>query len=214
MKITVSYINSLSDPRFTILKLNSCDNVDAIHMDLMDGKYVENKNFEIDELIPLMDGVTKPIDVHLMTLEPEKYIDTLLRMNTNIIFFHPFVSCEPFTLIKKIKENHKKAGIVINPDESYKDLEKYIPYVDAVLVMSVTPGKGGQRFLRESLVNYELMREEKNKYLFEVYVDGGINDENIKAVKDADGVVVGSYICLSDDYAKKVDELKTVLMNS
>lgn len=207
MKITVSYINSKYDISTTIKKIMEVDKIANIHADLMDGIYVKNKNFTLQELGNVLRNVSKKIDVHLMTVNPEQYIDTLCNLNTNIIFFHPKTTKNPLDLIQKIKDKKRIPGIVINPNENISSYLDLYEFIGAVLIMSVIPGEGGQNFMRESLVNYELIRELRPKYNFLIYVDGGINDKTIKYVKDSDGVVVGSYICLSDDYKKQVDSL-------
>lgn len=208
MKITVSYISSKFDTKTTIKKIDECENADTIHADLMDGIYVPNSTFDINEFPKLFEGIKKAIDVHLMVINPESYIEKLVKLNTNIIFFHPNSTKDPDALIKFIKDNNKKAGIVINPTEDVKDFIEYLEYVDAVLIMSVEPGKGGQHFLKETLVNYELIKEQKKNHLFELYVDGGINDETISYVKDADGIISGSFICNSDDFENQINKLK------
>lgn len=208
MKVTVSYINSKYDIEKTISKIDKCSNVDAIHVDLMDGKYVPTKNFEKNELVSLLKNVDLPLDVHLMTKEPESYLEVLFKLKLNIIYFHPSATGNALALINLIRKFNRKVGIVINPDENCRDFKEFFPLVDAILVMSVMPGKGGQHFLREALVNYQLLRRESKNYIFELFVDGGINDETISFVKDADGVVSGSFICNSDDFEKQVDKLK------
>lgn len=207
MKITASYISSNYETRQTIEMLDKCQNIDSIHVDLMDGKYVLNNNLNIDELPNLFTNINKKLDVHLMVEEPEQYIDDLFKLNTNIIFFHPSTTKDPSGLINIIKDNNKKAGIVINPDENIKDFKEYFDEVDAILIMSVVPGKGGQTFLRDTLVSYELLKVEKKQYNFMIYIDGGINEETVKFVKEADGVIAGSFICKSDDFEKQISKL-------
>ena len=211
MKITVSYINSKYDNKETIKKIDSLKNVAAIHADLMDGCYVSETNFNKNELGKLFSNTKKKIDVHLMTIDPEEYVDELYKLNTNIIFFHPKTTKNALDLINDINSHHCKSGIVINPDEDAYLYEGLYKEVDAILIMSVIPGKGGQHFLRDSLVNYELIKELKDKYHYEIYVDGGINDETIKFVKDSDGVIVGSYVCLNDNYQNQIDNLLSSL---
>lgn len=207
MKVTVSYISSKFDINKTIEKIDA-SSADAIHVDLMDGKYVPNSNFDIKELPKLFLTINKPLDIHLMTENPEQYLDTLFKLNTDIIFFHPSTTDDPIKLIEDIQNHNRRAGIVINPNEDIKDFIKYLETADAVLIMSVTPGKGGQQFLKSSLVNYELIKEQKKYYFFELYVDGGINDETVDYVKDANGVISGSFICNSDDFESQINKLK------
>ncbi len=208
MKVTVSYINSKFDLQTTLKKIDKCENVDYIHVDLMDGKFVPTKNFEKKDLLKIFKDIDHPLDVHLMTEEPESYLEVLFKLNLHIIYFHPSTTGDGLAFINLIRKFNRKVGIVINPNENCRDFKDYFPLVDAVLVMSVTPGKGGQHFLRESLVNYQLLRSESKNYIFEIFVDGGITDETISFVKDADGVVSGSFVCNSDDFEKQVNKLK------
>ena len=208
MKVTVSYLSSKYDFSTTLKKIEATS-ADAIHADLIDGKYVGTKNFEINELKEAFAISAKPIDIHLMTINPEDYISSLGKLEkVNILFFHPSTSINAIKCIELIKSMGKKAGIVINPTEDIKKFTSLFPLVDAVLLMSVEPGRGGQRFLRESLVNYELIKEVRKNYIFEFYVDGGINEETISYVLDADGIIVGSYVCNSDNFEIPVNVLR------
>ena len=207
MKVTVSYISSKFDIITTLKKIEETS-ADAIHADLMDGIYVQSKNFEKNQLLTFFKNVQKPIDFHLMTVHPEEYLDILCSVNANIIFFHPEATTDALALIEKIQMRGKKAGIVINPTQDIKQFQSYFPIVDAVLLMSVTPGKGGQHFLRSSLVNYELIKEARKNYIFELYIDGGINEDTISFVGDADGIISGSYICKADNYEIPINVLR------
>lgn len=207
MKITVSYLSKINDLTSTLAKIEQTS-AEAIHLDLMDLSYVNEQSFIEDTFPDYFQNIQKPLDAHLMVNNPEKYLDMLLKIKTEMIFFHPSTSMSPLEFIKKIKSHNILAGIVINPSEDTKDFLKYLEFVDAVLIMSVNPGKGGQKFLRESLVNYELIKEEKKNYNFLLYVDGGINDETITYVKEADGVIVGSYVCDALNYEMQIQSLK------
>lgn len=208
MKVTASYLGSEYDNKYLIKKYDLCKNIDTIHADLMDGTYTPYTNFDRKSLIEWFSDIKKPVDVHLMVNEPEKYLDTLLHFNSNIIFFHPSVSKDPQEFIKNIKSHKKKAGIAIAFNERIEDYNDYFPLIDAVVLLSIVPGKGGQKFIREALVNYEFLKEKREEYHFELYVDGGINDETISYVSDADGVISGSFIFNGNDFEKQVNILK------
>ncbi|MEG0977330.1 MAG: ribulose-phosphate 3-epimerase [Bacilli bacterium] len=205
MKVAVSYINSKYDPLKTINLIDSSI-ADYIHVDLMDGLYVENKNFTISEINKLLGKVKKPLYIHLMVMNPDKYLNDLALLNTELICFHPSTSKDPIKLIDNIKNLGIKVGIVINPNENIDDFSKYFPLVDHVLLMSVTPGLGGQSFILNTVDKIKEIKEQN--YSFELAVDGGINNETIKYLKDVDMVISGSFICMSDDFNKAIKELK------
>lgn len=203
--ISVSYITSKLNRLETIKKIDESF-ADLIHVDLMDGIYVENKNFTIDELKNNFNDTKKELDVHLMVNNPIEYIDALTKLKTKIITFHLDSTNNPIEVINKIKENNILVGVAINPSDDLNILDEYYDLIDYVLIMSVVPGKGGQKFMPEVLNKINLL-ENKNKL---IGIDGGINNETIKYLKDykIDIYVSGSYICMSDDYNKKINELK------
>ena len=211
MNITVSYLSKINELDSVLKKIDQTS-ADSIHLDLIDGLYVGTKNFYIETLPNLFRNVSKPLDVHLMVENPEDYVNVLYKMPTNIIFFHPKTSKDVEKLIFDIKNHGKKAGLVINPNEDFKDFKMYLSLIDAILILSVYPGKGGQKFIRDSLVNYELLKEEKKNHHYLIYVDGGINDETITYVKDADGTIVGSYVCDATDYEKQIQSLRNAIV--
>lgn len=203
--ISVSYITSKLNRIETIKKIDESV-ADLIHVDLMDGVYVENNNFTISELENNFNDVNKELDVHLMVNNPIKYIDVLTKLKTKLITFHLDSTNNPIDVINKIKENNILVGVAINPDDSLNVLDKYYDLIDYVLIMSVVPGKGGQSFMPEVLNKIKLL-ENKNKL---IGIDGGINSETIKYLKgyNIDIYVSGSYICMSDDYNKQIELLK------
>lgn len=207
MKVVVSYINSMFDKRKTI-KLIDESIADGIHVDLMDGKYVANKNFEITELPSLFASITKPLDIHLMTNNPSKNFTELFKLKPACIYIHPSTEENPIKALEDITSMNIDAGIVINPDEDTLGFEKYFPYVKRVLLMSVYPGKGGQEFLDSTLSRLKELNSYQEKYNFEIYIDGGINADTVKLVRAADGVVSGSYVCNNQDFNKQISELK------
>lgn len=207
MKVVVSYINSLYDPKKTIELINKTS-ADGIHADLMDGIYVENKNFDINTLSNYFESNQKPLDFHLMVNTPSVYFDTLFKLNPECIYIHLNTETNIIDTLNKINSNNIAAGIVINPNEDLSLFDSIFPYVKRVLLMSVVPGKGGQKFIQDTKEKLINLKKYQEKYNFEIYIDGGINNETINEVSLADGVVSGSYICMSDNFEERITSLK------
>ena len=205
MKVSVSYITSKHKKSETI-KLIDESMADYIHVDLMDGNYVENKNFTIGEVIKDLSFVKKSLDVHLMVNNPDKYISKLGMLNINDIIFHPSASKNIKKTIKLIKSMGFLVGLAINPDEDIHIIDDYLNDIDIVLVMSVVPGRGGQAFIPSVLDKLDYL----SNLDLTVSIDGGINEESIEYLrnKKVDIVVSGSYICMSDNYNKNISILK------
>ena len=203
--ISVSYLKSKYERDLTINKINESI-ADYVHVDLMDGLYVPNKNFTILDLLDTLSKITKPLDIHLMVKNPEDYLDYLIKFDPKIITFHLDATDKPIEVIKKIKENNIQVGIAINPNEDIKILNDYIDLIDYVLLMSVYPGKGGQEFIPSVLEKVRLLNNKKVL----IGIDGGINKETIEYLKDykIDIVISGSFICMSDNYNESIKLLK------
>lgn len=207
MKITVSYINSLYDSKKTVDLINETS-ADAIHVDLIDGIYAGTKNFDINHLPEIFKDNRKPIDIHMMVNRPSGYLNDLLKLKPICIYIHPSTEPSAFGLLNELNNYGIKRGLVINPDEEIPSFSHYFPYVDRVLLMSVVPGKGGQKFLDNTKDRLQELISFKKDNDFEIYVDGGINDETIKEVLNADGVISGSYICMNKDFENQIMKLK------
>lgn len=206
MKIAGSFLK-IQDSKEKIDKLNNA--VDQIHFDIMDGKFTENKTLDIDMIKNNVKDLSKPIDIHLMVLDIKKYVDEVLKFSPTYITFHLEADKEVISNINYIKDKNIKVGLAINPETDFNEIYPYLDKIDLVLIMSVPPGKGGQKFIDisdrvEKL--YEL--REKNNLSYKIEVDGGIDNETIKKIKKADIAVSGSYITNSDDYAEKVNTLR------
>ena len=208
--ISVSYLKSKLSKEETIKKINE-SNADLIHVDLMDGKYVSESNFTINEVINDLKNTTKLLDIHLMTEEPLNYIKKLINLNIWCITFHLDSTKDPLKIINYLKEKHVKVGIALNPLDSINLLDNYLNLIDYVLVMSVNPGMGGQKFMPTVLPKINSLQ---NKNIL-IGIDGGINNESIKILKDykIDNIVSGSFICLSDNYNKSIDILKKIYLD-
>lgn len=207
MKITVSYINSLYDSKKTVDLINETS-ADAIHVDLIDGIYAGTKNFDINHLPEIFKDNRKPIDIHMMVNRPSGYLNDLLKLKPICIYIHPSTEPSAFGLLNELNNYGIKRGLVINPDEKIPSFSHYFPYVDRVLLMSVVPGKGGQKFLDNTKDRLQELISFKKDNDFEIYVDGGINDETIKEVLNADGVISGSYICMNKDFENRINNLR------
>lgn len=203
--ISVSYLKSIYSKKETIKKIDESI-ADMIHVDLMDGLYVENKNFTIDEVIDDLKDTLKPLDIHLMVNNPEIYIDELAKLNPYAITIHLDSTKNKDEVINQIKDYNIKVGIAVNPDENIDVLEGYLEVIDYVLIMSVIPGKGGQSFIKEVL---EKLKNLENKNIL-LGIDGGINDKSIEYLKGykIDNIISGSFICMDDDYNKQINKLK------
>lgn len=207
MKITVSYINSLYDSKKTVDLINETS-ADAIHIDLIDGIYAGTKNFDINHLPEIFKDNRKPIDIHMMVNRPSGYLNDLLKLKPICIYIHPSTEPSAFGLLNELNNYGIKRGLVINPDEEIPSFSHYFPYIDRVLLMSVVPGKGGQKFLDNTKDRLQELISFKKDNDFEIYVDGGINDETIKEVLNADGVISGSFICMNKDFENQIMKLK------
>ena len=196
MKISASFLTI--DNIDNVNKLVNCD-IDYLHLDIMDGIFVDNKNEVLE--VPHI----KPLDIHLMVSDVYKYIDEYKKFNPLYITFHYEVDKDILSIINYIKKFNIKVGLSIKPSTKVEEIIPYLPYLDLVLVMSVEPGKGGQSFIMDSIDKIKKLKELKGNYLIEV--DGGINDNTINLVSDADIIVVGSYIT-SGNYEERIKKLK------
>lgn len=206
MKLSVSILNS-KDRKEMIDKLNNT-NISYIHMDVMDGKFVSQNTLSFQELRELSSFSNKKLDVHLMMDNPEEYINNIKDLN-NIenITIHLEIDKDIKKILSMIKSLGIKRGISIKPNTDINKLLPYLNDIDLILVMTVEPGLGGQPFIETSTTRLkEIKKLIKDKDIL-IEVDGGINSNTINLVKDADIVVVGSYITCSDDPISKINSL-------
>lgn len=188
------------------LKLNNT-NSDYLHIDVMDGKFVENFQFPLKEINEIEKISKKPLDIHLMVENPENYITKLRNKNIEFITFHIEINQNIKNIISLIKSLNYKVGISLKPNTKVETLIPYIKDIDLILIMSVEPGKGGQEFMPSSLNKADEIRLLNKNIIIEI--DGGIKDNNINEIKKhVDIAVVGSYITNSTDYNKAINNLK------
>lgn len=210
MKISTSILNT-KDKYNSIIQLNNTD-TNYIHLDIMDGIFVSNKKFTIEEINKISLITKKPLDVHLMVSDPLKYINNIKNFsNINNITFHIEIKQDISKIISTIKKLNIKCGIAINPSTQIDKIIPYLKNIDIVLIMSVNPGYGGQEFIDITSKITEISKYNKqNSFIIEV--DGGINNLNIKRIKEAGAttVVVGSFIT-NGNYEERIKILKQSL---
>ena len=210
MKIALSILTlDFSDVKNKFIDL--ANKVDYIHMDIMDAEFVPNISFGYSVVGNLRKLTDKPFDTHLMMMHPQNYIKQFAAAGSQYITFHVEADCDSMATIELIKANNCKAGISIKPNTTVKEIEKYLPYLDMVLVMSVEPGFGGQKFMSSAIDKVKLLKElkEKNNYNYLINIDGGINGETAPYISDyVDLAVSGSYICNADNPDERIEILK------
>ena len=169
---------------------------DYIHVDVMDGHFVPNLTIGPDVVKSIRDKTDIPFDVHLMIDPIEPYIEGFVNAGANIISIHPEANDDIKKCLTKIKSNNVKAGLAINPDTDWEVIKPYMNMLDLILVMSVHPGFGGQKFIPSALDKLRYLRKEidQSGRDIELEIDGGINFENIQSVIDAgaDVIVAGT----------------------
>ena len=185
--------------------------IDMFHIDVMDGNFVPNISFGFPIIESIRPKTDKVFDCHLMIANPENYVEQFCKVGCDMVSFHIEATNHADRLIQVIKDNGKKAGIVLNPQTSIESIKYLLPKLDYVLIMTVNPGFGGQKFIPEMLEKIEelaKLREEKN-YNFLIEVDGGINIETSKACRDkgADLLVCGSFLFGASNKEKTLGEL-------
>ena len=165
---------------------------DLVHLDVMDGHFVPNLTFGAPVIAALRPHTTLPFDAHLMTMHPEAYFDALEKAGVQMISFHAEAVIHADRLVHDIQDRGIKAGIALNPGTSLAACEELLPILDFVLIMSVNPGFGGQKFISytlDKIKRLSAMAEKIGRADLEIEVDGGVTKDNIAALKDA-GVTI------------------------
>ena len=217
VEISTSILNmKQSAESETILELEKA-RTDYIHIDVMDGKFVEKNTYEkMYENASYVKRISNmPLDVHLMIENVEKGITEFSALEPNIITFH-LEACknedEVFKMINLIKENHCRVGISVKPNTKIEEIYKYLPYIHVCLIMTVEPGKGGQTLLTEMVDKIKTLKQyiEKNNLDIDIEADGGVNLTTCEAVKEAGAnvLVSGVAILMARDYKTIIDDLK------
>ena len=187
---------------------------DYLHIDIMDGHYVPNITFGSNFVKSIRPISNITLDVHLMISPVKQYVESFVNAGADIISFHPEADSNPEKIIEKIKSSDCRCGIAVHPKIEIKDIEKYIPLIDLIIVMTVVPGFGGQNFMENQLTKISTLNELRVKegLEFEIEIDGGINNKTSRLCidKGADVLVAGSYIYNSpeSDYKKLINSLR------
>lgn len=210
MKVAVSFLKSNTDFDETLQKIEN-SHADIIHVDVADGLFVNNKTIFNKEKLEILKKCQKPKEVHLMTLHSKGFIDCFSYINPKTII----LSYEAVTNLEKeifyIKDKGIGVGIAINPFTDVDKVRPFINVVDEILVLSVIPGYGGQKFIATTVDRIEKLSKLREEYhaKFLINVDGGIDAETISLIRDKiDIAVSGSFICESADYDSKIKELQ------
>ena len=194
--------------------INNSD-ADWFHRDIMDGVFVPNISFGMPVLRDIAKHATKTIDVHLMIVDPDRYISTFKNLGADILTVHYEACTHLHRTLQAIKAQGMKAGVALNPHTSISLLEDTIQDIDLVCLMSVNPGFGGQSFIENTydkvIALKELITKKGASTIIEI--DGGVTSKNAKQLADAgaDVLVAGSYVFKSEDPTKTITDLKALL---
>ncbi|MBQ3475050.1 MAG: ribulose-phosphate 3-epimerase [Bacilli bacterium] len=203
MEVSVSILSKKDnlEEAFDLLNNTSCD---YIHIDIMDNTFTDTYSFELSELLTI--NTRKKLDIHIMSTNLDYQIKEAIKLDPEFITFHVESTNDIEKYIKIIKNKNIKVGLAISPETSLDLIKEYENNIDLLLVMSVTPGRGGQDFILETVDKLKKISKDRN-YL--VSVDGGINDKTIKHVKKyVDIVVSGNYIISSSDIETAIEKLR------
>ena len=197
-----------------ILMVNN-SKADWFHIDVMDGVFVPNISFGTPILNVLKKCAKKPLDVHLMIVNPDNYLEKFAELGSSVLTVHAEACTHLHRTVQKIKSLKMKAGVAINPHTPISSLESIINEIDLVCVMSVNPGFGGQSFIENTYQKVDdlksLINKKNSKALIEI--DGGVTSENAKKLvkKGADVLVAGSFVFKSDNPTETISTLSNLI---
>ncbi|ULC60416.1 ribulose-phosphate 3-epimerase [Flaviramulus sp. BrNp1-15] len=187
---------------------------DWFHIDIMDGVFVPNISYGMPVLKAITKHAKKTIDVHLMIIDPDRYIKTFAELGSNILTVHYEACTHLHRTLQAIKAEGMKAGVALNPHTNINVLEDTINDIDLVLIMSVNPGFGGQSFIENTYNKIKQLKTliDKKGASTIIEIDGGVTNKNIKQLVDtgADVFVAGSHVFKSNNQTETIKELKTI----
>ena len=208
-KVSISILDCDFENITSEIKKINDNKIDLIHIDIMDGKFVNNQTEKLFNLNKISSLTNLKYDIHMMVEEPLDKIDEYIKYEPEIITIHIEKNSNLIDCIRKIKSYNINAGVAINPDTNITELYDILELIDLVLIMSVHPGKGGQKFINETIDKVKDINNKKNKNNFIISVDGGVNDTNSKDLinSGADLLVSGSYLVKSDNLNNSIKSL-------
>ena len=185
---------------------------DLFHLDVMDGVFVPNISFGFPIIEAIAKKAQKPMDVHLMIIEPENYVERFAKVGAHMISFHLNATKDPAAVLKQIRSYGVKAGLVINPDLPVESLFPYLAEADFILLMSVFAGFGGQKFIEDTYERVRTLKAEINRQGLDlpIQVDGGVSAANAAALVDAGAtiLVAGSAVFKAEDPAAVIAAMR------
>lgn len=208
-KTSITFLKHKTTLEDAVKDIENTD-ADYIHVDVMDGKFVDNTFLSNEEATSILANTTKPLDVHLMVENPKEYIELYSKFHTECITIHVELNTDLDSLISMIKNKGIKAGLAINPTTNVEVLYKYLEKIDYIIVMGVTPGAGGQRLIPETIdkiTKLKKLREEHN-YHYELSLDGGVNLDTRPLLNGVDTIIAGSYVAMSDNFQEAINTLR------
>ena len=201
------------------VKLAEAAGADLFHIDIMDGHFVPNMSFS-PSIVEGMRRVTdKPLDVHMMIDDPDKYIKPIIDAGADTVLVHAESTQHIYRSIDLIKSLGAKAGVVVNPGTPLETVKELFPVIDQILVMTVNPGFGGQKFIpgmKKKVQRLDQLRQTAADDNFQIEVDGGVNNETIAecSAAGADIFVAGSYLFGQTDMKDRIENLKELARNA